>query len=164
MFDPSSLANYRTISNLSATSKLLELILSRIHLHSPHLLHPLTSLLSNLPTDSVFLQKLLFHTSLTISLTYVANEIVTSWSVLTSRWHLTLSTTRYCWRDLSLTLESMALHFWLQSYLSNRTQYVKLGDHSSTPVKLLAGIPQGSVLGPLLFTTKLHFCPTSFMT
>ena len=41
---------------------------------------------------------------------------------------------------------------WIQSYLSNRTQYVKLGDHSS-PVELLAGVPQSSVLGPLLFTT-----------
>ena len=42
---------------------------------------------------------------------------------------------------------------WLQSYLSNITQYVKLGNHSSSPVELLAGVPQGSVLGPLLFTT-----------
>ena len=42
---------------------------------------------------------------------------------------------------------------WLQSYLSNRTQYVKLGNHSSSPVERLAGVPQGSVLGPLLFTT-----------
>ena len=42
---------------------------------------------------------------------------------------------------------------WLQSYLSNRTQYVKLGNHSSSPVEPLAGVPQGSVMGPLLFTT-----------
>ena len=42
---------------------------------------------------------------------------------------------------------------WIQSYLSNRTQYVKLGNHSSSPVELLAAVLQGSVLGPLLFTT-----------
>ena len=42
---------------------------------------------------------------------------------------------------------------WLQYYLSNRTQYVKLGNHSSSPVELLAGVPQGSVQRPLLFTT-----------
>ena len=41
---------------------------------------------------------------------------------------------------------------WIQSYLSNRTQYAKLGNRSSSPVELLAGVPQGSVLGPLLFT------------
>ena len=42
---------------------------------------------------------------------------------------------------------------WLRSYLSNKSQYVKLGDHTSPSAALLAGVPQGSVLGPLRFTT-----------
>ena len=42
---------------------------------------------------------------------------------------------------------------WIQSYHSNRNQYVKLGYHSSSPVELLVGVPQGSLLGPLLFIT-----------
>ena len=48
---------------------------------------------------------------------------------------------------------------WLRSYLSNGSQYVKLGDHTSPSAALLAGVPQGSVLGPLLFTT--HTSPLS---
>ena len=40
---------------------------------------------------------------------------------------------------------------WIESYLSNRFQFVKLGRHSSTTTKCDSGVPQGSVLGPLLF-------------
>jgi len=42
---------------------------------------------------------------------------------------------------------------WLQSYLSNRTQSVRIGHHSSTLTRCTTGVPQGSVLGPLLFAT-----------
>ena len=42
---------------------------------------------------------------------------------------------------------------WLRSYLSGRQQFVKLGQHSSNIMPCDCGIPQGSVLGPLLFTT-----------
>jgi len=41
---------------------------------------------------------------------------------------------------------------WLSSYLSDRYQQVKLGDKVSSKVSLPFGVPQGSVLGPLLFT------------
>ena len=41
---------------------------------------------------------------------------------------------------------------WLDSYLSDRTQTVKIGDSFSTKQKLLFGVPQGSVLGPVLFS------------
>jgi len=40
---------------------------------------------------------------------------------------------------------------WLQLYLTERTQFVKLGQHKSTETKLEVDVPQGSVLGPLLF-------------
>jgi len=35
---------------------------------------------------------------------------------------------------------------WLQSYLSGRSQFVKLGNHQSPAVSLNVGVPQGSCL------------------
>ena len=40
---------------------------------------------------------------------------------------------------------------WLNSYLSNRTCAVTIGSHSSSPTQLAYGVPQGSILGPILF-------------
>ena len=40
---------------------------------------------------------------------------------------------------------------WLNSYLSNRTQYVKINKTKSAIQNVICGVPQGSVLGPLLF-------------
>ena len=41
---------------------------------------------------------------------------------------------------------------WIRSYLSERKQSVLIGDKKSESVKLSFGVPQGSVLGPILFT------------
>ena len=46
---------------------------------------------------------------------------------------------------------------WFRSYLSNRTQSVRIQDTDSSAKTLLYGVPQGSVLGPLLFL--LFFAP-----
>ena len=41
---------------------------------------------------------------------------------------------------------------WFESYLSDRTQSVVVSGEPSHPVPLSSGIPQGSVLGPILLT------------
>ena len=38
-----------------------------------------------------------------------------------------------------------------KSYLTNRKQYIQHGDLKSILLEILCGVPQGSVLGPLLF-------------
>ena len=44
---------------------------------------------------------------------------------------------------------------WLQSYLTDRRRYVKLGRHCSPTVQCTAGVPQSSVLGPILFAAYI---------
>lgn len=40
---------------------------------------------------------------------------------------------------------------WIAAYLSNRTQYVTINNYDSDQLEVYSGVPQGSVLGPLLF-------------
>jgi hypothetical protein len=40
---------------------------------------------------------------------------------------------------------------WFRSYITNRQQFVKIGDAESTLLNISRGVPQGSVLGPILF-------------
>lgn len=68
--------------------------------------------------------------------------------------------------DIGLSEQAVG---WFDNYLSNRKQCVHFEDSSSTLLNVATGVPQGSVLGPILFViyvntlgriipnTKLHF-------
>jgi hypothetical protein len=149
--DPSS---YRPISNLNTISKMLERLalarLSPLIVSSPNFNHLQSAYRKFHSTETCLLK----------TLSDVYSSIDGGASALIVSLDLSAAFDTICHTTLIRRLEAMFgisgnMTNWISSYLSGRTQNVFLGGHLSTQSILAVGVPQGSVLGPLLFTSYI---------
>ena len=65
-----------------------------------------------------------------------------------------------CIPGLLLKLQSVGLQgkafAWCKSFLSGRSQRVRVGSQVSSLQPLLAGVPQGAILSPLFFSIYIN--------
>ena len=73
---------------------------------------------------------------------------VTSYTVILLNLFCSTQQAHYCIKNLKI---SSSIIKWFEDYLSGRTQRTRVNRSLSTPSKVTSGVPQSSVLGPLLF-------------
>ena len=148
--DKNVMANFRPVSNLSFISKLTErVVLKRL---TDHIMR------NNLHEQ--FQSAYKPNHSTETALIRVQNDILMSLDNKRGVVLIMLDlSAAFDTVDHSLLLGRMRsagvigiAHQWFASYLASRTQSVCLGRTKSLPSELLQGVPQGSVLGPVLFT------------
>ena len=49
--------------------------------------------------------------------------------------------------------------FWIENFLTGRSQQIIVNDCSSNPTNVMSGVPQGTVVSPLLFLCYINELP-----
>ena len=150
--DPNELKNYRPISNILFLSKLLKKLGSHLSTHNLFIIHQ-SAYRSGHSTEIVLLRILNgLLTSLDGNKISVLLLLDLSAAFDTIEHQILLSRLNH-----DLGIRGTALN-WFRSYLSDRIQYVLIDDQKPRETSLDFGVPQGSVLYPVLFilcTTRL---------
>ena len=152
--DKSVCANYRPISLLSCIGKILERCIHGYVFDFLRTNNLLTMSQSGfIPHDSTTFQLLSMYDDFCKALD---NRIVTQCiyfdisKAFDRVWHKALLRKLY-----GIGIRG-TLFSWFKNYLSNRTQAVVIKGKSSSYLKIPSGVPQGSVLGPLLFLIYIN--------
>ena len=156
--DPNELKNYRPISNLCFLSKLLEkVVLNQLnfHLSTNNLLNPFQSAYRQSHSTETALLHILNDLLLATDSGKVSLLILLDLSAAFDTIDHTILLTRL---QHTFGISDTALS-WFSSYLSDRKQTVLINGIYSQSAHLTCGVPQGSVLGPVLFT--LYASPLS---
>ena len=149
--DPSLLSNYRPVSNLPFLSKILEkVVLAQFnsHLTTNNLHNRLQS--AYRPHHSTETALLKLQSDLLSSMAEKRASMVVLLD-LSAAFDLVEHEMQLYTLEHEFGVQGVVLD-WFKSYLSGRMQRVSIGENLSDSVELLSGVPQGSVLGPVLFT------------
>ena len=152
------LSSYRPISNLNFISKLLERIIhSRMssHLHSFPSITPFQSAYRPFHSTETALLRIQNDLLLACNQQKVSALVLLDLSAAFDTIDHQILLTRLS-STYGITGSALSL---ISSYLLNRLQRIVINNHTSPSTPIATGVPQGSVLGPLLFS--LYTSPLS---